>query len=59
MPAPENQEDLLEILQHAAVKRYGQERAEALDPALRDMARALAAVENYPLAMEEEPAFAR
>jgi hypothetical protein len=59
MAACAKTEILLEILKDSAVKQYGEERAKALEPSLRDLARALAAVEDYPLAMEEEPAFAR
>jgi hypothetical protein len=59
MPAPKKDEILLEILKNSAVKQYGEERAKALEPSLRDLARTLVAVEDYPLAMEEEPAFAR
>jgi len=59
MPAPAKVEILLEILKDSAVKRYGKERAKALEPSLQDLARALVAIESYPLEMEEEPAFAR
>ena len=59
MAAPAKAEILLEILKDSAVKRYGEERAKVLEPALQDLARSLVAVEEYPLVMEEEPAFAR
>jgi hypothetical protein len=59
MPAPTNEETLLMILKDSAVKKYGEERAKALEASLRDLARALAVIENYPLEMEEEPSFAR
>ena len=52
-------EILLEIMKDSAVMRYGKERAKALEPSLQDLARALVAIESYPLEMEEEPAFAR
>jgi hypothetical protein len=52
-------EILLDIVKDSAVMRYGKERAKALEPSLQDLARALAAIESYPLEMEEEPAFAR
>ncbi len=59
MPAPTKEETLLMILKDAAVKKYGEERAGVLEASLRDLARALVAIENYPLEMEEEPSFAR
>jgi len=59
MPSPEEEKILLEILKDSAVKMYGEERAKALEPALQEQARGLAAVEDYPLALEEEPAFGR
>jgi len=59
MPAPTKEETLLMILKDSAVKKYGEERAKALEASLRDLARALAVIEKYPLEMEEEPSFAR
>ena len=59
MPASAKEETLLTILQESAVKKYGKERAKALEVPLQDLARALAAVENYPLELEEEPSFGR
>ena len=59
MPAPTKEETLLMILKDSAVKKYGEERAKALEASLRDLARALAVIENYPLEIEEEPSFAR
>jgi hypothetical protein len=59
MPAPTKEEILLMNLKESAVKKYGEERAKVLEPPLQDLARALLAIENYPLEMEEEPSFAR
>ena len=59
MPAPMKEETLLMILKESAVKKYGEERAKVLEASLRDLARALVVIENYPLEMEEEPSFAR
>ncbi len=59
MPAPIKEETLLMILKDSAVIKYGEERAKTLEASLRDLARALVVIENYPLAMEEEPSFAR
>jgi hypothetical protein len=59
MAAPSKEETLLMILKDSAAKKYGEERAQALETSIRDLARALADIENYPLEMEEEPSFAR
>ncbi len=59
MTPPSKEETLLMILKDSAVKKYGEERAKALEASLRDLARALTVIENYPLEMEEEPSFAR
>jgi hypothetical protein len=59
MPAPTKEEILLMILRDSAAKKYGEERAQALEAPIRDLARALAVIENYSLEMEEEPSFAR
>lgn len=59
MPAPTKEEILLMNLKDSAAKKYGEERVQTLEASLRDLARALAAIENYPLEMEEEPSFAR
>jgi hypothetical protein len=59
MPAPTKEEILLMNLKDSAAKKYGEERAQTLEASLRDLARALAVIENYPLEMEEEPSFAR
>jgi len=59
MPSLKKEETLLTILQESAVKKYGKERAKVLEVPLQDLARALAAVENYTLELEEEPSFGR
>jgi len=59
MPVLTKEEILLTILQDSAVKKYGEERAKVLEAPLQDLARALAAIENCPLELEEEPSFAR
>jgi hypothetical protein len=59
MPAPAKEETLLTILKNSATKKYGEDRAKALEASLRDLARALAVIDGYPLEMEEEPSFAR
>ena len=59
MPLTAKEETLLTILKASAEKKYGEERAKVLDPSLQDLARALVAIENYPLELEEESSFAR
>jgi len=59
MSAPTREETLLMILKESAVKKYGEERARVLETPLQDLVRALVAIENYPLELEEEPSFAR
>jgi len=53
------EETLLTILKESAVKKYGEERAKVLEPSLQDLAHAIAAIQNYPLDLEEEPSFGR
>jgi hypothetical protein len=50
-------EKFLSILREFAVHRYGKERGELMEPAIRELAASLAAVSDYPLEAEEEPAF--
>jgi hypothetical protein len=59
MSPPTKEETLLMVLKESAVKKYGEERAKVLEPPLQDLARALVAIENYSLELEEEPSFAR
>ena len=52
-----NAENFFKILRESAVQRYGEERARLIEPAIQDVARSLAALAEYPLKLEEEPAF--
>jgi hypothetical protein len=52
-----SEEKFFRILRESAVGRHGEEQAKLLEPAIHDVARALAAIAEYPLEMEEEPAF--
>ena len=52
-----NEENFFKVLRESAIQRYGEERAKVLEPSLRETARSLAAVAQYPLELEEEPAF--
>ncbi len=52
-----NEEKYFKMLRESAVQRYGEERAKLLEPAIQDVAQSLAAIAEYPLEKEEEPAF--
>jgi hypothetical protein len=52
-----SEEKFFKILRESAVGRHGEEQAKLLEPAIHDIARSLAAIAEYPLEMEEEPAF--
>lgn len=52
-----NEEKYFKMLRESAVQRYGEERAKLLEAAIQDMAQSLAAIAEYPLEKEEEPAF--
>jgi hypothetical protein len=54
---PGTNDRFFSILKEFAVRRYGKERADLIDPAIRELAASLAAVSDYPLEPEEEPAF--
>ena len=57
MSTEKDEEGFFQILMESAIHGYGEERAKVLEPSLREMARSLAAVSEYPLNLEEEPAF--
>ncbi len=57
MSTGKDEEEFFKILMESAIHGYGEERAKILEPSLREMARSLAAVAEYPLTLEEEPAF--
>ena len=59
MATQEKADLLLEVLKGSAVTRYGEDRAKAIEPTLQSLAKALAAIENYPVKLEEEPSFGR
>lgn len=52
-----NEEKYIKILMESAVQRYGEDRAKILEPVIQEAARSLEAVAEYPLTLEEEPAF--
>jgi hypothetical protein len=48
---------MVQLLSKSAARRYGEEHAKSLSPALRETAKAIAVTKNRALALEEEPAF--
>jgi len=50
-------EIFFEILKESAVHKFGKERAELLTPAIQEISGSLASISDYPLELEEEPAF--
>jgi hypothetical protein len=57
MSNAEAREKVIKILSASAVQRFGEERANALEPAIQDMSQSLVAVAEFAIALEEEPAF--
>jgi hypothetical protein len=54
---PMNKENFIEILSESAIRRYGEEEAQSLSPAIQETAAWLAGVDSYEIEMEEEPGF--
>ncbi len=52
-----DKEKYAEMLRQTAAQRYGEERANSLQPAIQEMAQSLVAVGEFEVALEEEPAF--
>ncbi len=52
-----DKEKYAEMLHQTAVQRFGEERANSLQPAIQEMAQSLVAVAEFVIALEEEPAF--
>jgi len=50
-------ENFIEILNGSAVRRYGEEEARSLSPAIQETAAWLAVVDSYEIELEEEPGF--
>lgn len=57
MSNPMNKEKFIEILRESAIRRFGEERAKSLSPAIQEIAASLAAIAAHEIEMEEEPAF--
>lgn len=54
---PMNKEKFIEILSESAARRFGEERANSLSPAIQEIAAALATTSGYEIELEEEPGF--
>jgi hypothetical protein len=50
-------EEFSEILTETAVRKFGEERAKMLSPAIQEMAASLATLVVQEIELEEEPAF--
>ncbi len=50
-------EKVIKILSASAAQRFGEERANSLQPAIQEMAQSLIAITEFAVALEEEPAF--
>jgi hypothetical protein len=46
-----------EMLRRAAIRKFGEERARSLDPAIQEIAQTLARLAEQRMGFEEEPAF--
>ena len=57
MPTETTKEKFIAVLMQTAVHRFGEERAEALIPAIQETAVFLSSLALYEVEMEEEPAF--
>jgi hypothetical protein len=52
-----NQEKFVELMNESAVRRYGEEEARSLGPAIQEIAAWMAAVDAHEIKLEEEPGF--
>lgn len=52
-----DKENYAEMLHRVAVQRFGEERANSLQPAIQEIAQSLVAIAEFTIALEEEPAF--
>jgi len=50
-------ENFIELLNESAVRKYGEEEAQSLRPAIQETAAWLAGVASYEIELEEEPGF--
>jgi hypothetical protein len=52
-----NKEEFIVILTESAVRRYGEEEARSLGPAIQEIAASLGVVDAHEIELEEEPGF--
>jgi hypothetical protein len=52
-----NKEKFIEILSESAIRRYGEQEAQTLGPAIQEIAASLAVVDAHEIKLEEEPGF--
>lgn len=57
MPTAMTKDKYAEILIESAGRRFGEERAQFLNQAIQEIAKSLASISAYEIALEEEPAF--
>ncbi len=57
MSTAEAKEKIVKMLSNSAVQRFGEERANSLQPAIQQIAQSLVAIAEFTIALEEEPAF--
>ncbi len=57
MPNPMNKEKYIEILNESAIRRFGEQRAKSLSPAIEEIAASMAGIAAHEIELEEEPAF--
>jgi hypothetical protein len=50
-------EEFVQILSEAAIRRFGEEEAKALNPAIQEIAASLSSIAAHEIELEEEPAF--
>ncbi len=50
-------EKFIELLSESAVRKYGEEEAQSLSPAIQETAAWLAGLASYEIELEEEPGF--
>lgn len=50
-------EEFVQILSESAIRRFGEEGAKSLSPAIQEIAASLSAIAAHEIELEEEPAF--
>ncbi len=52
-----DKEKYAEMMHQTAIQKFGEERANSLQPAIREIAQSLIVIAEFAVALEEEPAF--